>query len=384
MVEEVTEHLSLHRFSIEGLRGVGRVELDFQPEQRVYTLFGSNGIGKTKCLEVVYQLLLLSSRVFVRSFKGNMALESASLVADAMHCLDKVLVSRPKERAFMIDRFASHDLPVLLLGAQGRADLASSPSSPMLLGTFEQRREQFASRQADSFRQGHLLASAGMFSDVPSWFVTRAQSVNPYQKDADNRRVEIDAVLQMLHALDERIAPDKLQIDGGGRVFIEVSGQMRGLTELSSGFTSLVKVVQLIISGYAAFTNEVQLRHVRGVVLIDEIESHLHAQWQAQIIPKLKELLPNTTFFIATHSPLVLAQLQEGEAYLLKRDAEGVVRSEMIEAPNRRAFADVLESAFGVDLNALKRQALLADDQSAAKLALLAMLQQPHSFGEGA
>ena len=159
---------------------------------------------------------------------------------------------------------------------------------------------------------------------------------------------------------------------------------MCGLAELSSGFTSLVKLVQAIVSGYAAFTNEVQLRHVRGVVLIDEIESHLHAQWQAQIIPKLKELLPNTTFFIATHSPLVLAQLQEGEAYLLKRDAEGVVRSEMIEAPNRRAFADVLESAFGVDLNALKRQALLADYQSAAKLALLAMLQQPHSFGEGA
>jgi predicted ATP-binding protein involved in virulence len=105
----------------------------------------------------------------------------------------------------------------------------------------------------------------------------------------------------------------------------------------------------------------------------------LHPQWQAWMIPKLKELLPNTTFYIATHSPLVLALLQEGEAYLLNRDESGVVRSELISAPNRKAFADVLENAFGINLNQIKRETLNSEDQSSAKQALLGLLRKSQS-----
>lgn len=383
MASTATEHPSLNQFSIEGLRGVGHVELDFHSGQRVYTLFGANGIGKTKCLEAIYQILLLTNSTFSAD-DLNREIEPSALLFDELTVRSTSIgLSRKTLGLYLKKGIGLHGSPAVLVAAHGRSNISNDFSRSSFLGDFSTRRHKYFEGQSQLIYSNELRRS-GMRSDILEWFVTRAQSVNPFQKNSDNRRVEIDTVLQMLHQLDERIAANVLQIDGGGRVFIQVEGQMCGLTELSSGFTSLVKLVQAIVSGYAAFTNEVQLRHVRGVVLIDEIESHLHAQWQAQIIPKLKELLPNTTFFIATHSPLVLAQLQEGEAYLLKRDAEGVVRSEMIEAPNRRAFADVLESAFGVDLNALKRQALLADDQSAAKLALLAMLQQPHSFGEGA
>jgi predicted ATP-binding protein involved in virulence len=130
------------------------------------------------------------------------------------------------------------------------------------------------------------------------------------------------------------------------------------------------------VAGYAAFTNEKQLQRVRGIVLIDEIDVHLHAEWQAKIIPCLKSLLPNTTFYIATHSPLVLAQLQEGEAYLLERsETDGVVRSQVIDSPNRRLFVDVLENALGVDLNKLKLESLENDNQAEAKQKLLSLLR---------
>ncbi|MDQ7074851.1 MAG: hypothetical protein Q9O24_06770 [Gammaproteobacteria bacterium] len=46
------------KIRFEAVKGVGDVELDFQPEQRVYTLIGSNGIGKTKTLESLFQTLL--------------------------------------------------------------------------------------------------------------------------------------------------------------------------------------------------------------------------------------------------------------------------------------------------------------------------------------
>lgn len=369
--------------TIKGLRGVGDVELSFDPEQRVYTLFGQNGVGKTKCLEALYQFLLLSNRDFVHVQGAADVLRTTSLVMGSMRDNEHDLqFDLPKLEAFRFskvwaggDKALFHAQPVVFLGAAHRGSLETESRSQTELGTFTVRRKKYFGEIANAFQSGKLT-SLGMVGDTRSWFVTRAQSVNPYQKSVDNRQVEIDTVLSMLNTVDQRIDPKSLEIDGSGRVFLRVEGQQRELAELSSGFTSLVKLMQAIIAGYAAFTNEVQLQRIHGAVLIDEIESHLHAKWQSGIIPLLKKLLPNTTFYIATHSPLVLAQLQEGEAYLLQRDKDGVVRSQLIDSPDRRAFADVLESAFGVDLNQLKRESLERDDQTVAKKRLLSLLER--------
>ena len=369
--------------TLEGLRGVGRVELRFEPGSRVRTLFGANGVGKTKCLEAIYQWLLITHPVF-RTIRQ--AMESERCVMQAAQDGDGRRFARPADDWLVLgdgESVMAPDQPVLLLGARGRADVGDAPGAveERTLGTFEQRRKRYVDQVMFAMNHG-LLASAGMSGHVQNWFVLRAQSVNPYQKQEDNRQVEINTVLDMLHALDARIDARFLQIDGAGRVFLKVEGQVRGLDELSSGFTSLLKLVQAIVAGYASFSNEPNLRHVPGVVLIDEIESHLHASWQASIIPTLKTLLPKTTFYIATHSPLVLSQLQEGEAYLLARDGDGVVRSRVIDSPNRRAFVDVLDDTLGVDLNRLKLQAMPASDQTQAKQKLLDLLaRQPGAQG---
>ncbi|MDQ7015654.1 MAG: AAA family ATPase [Gammaproteobacteria bacterium] len=113
---------------------------------------------------------------------------------------------------------------------------------------------------------------------------------------------------------------------------------------------------------------------MKGIVLIDEIESHLHLGWQVNIIPLLKKLFPNTTFYITTHSPIVISQLEEGEAYQLKRDADGVVRSQLISAPNKAAMVDVLKDAFGIDLNRIKLDHASPEKQQQAKQDLLDLL----------
>lgn len=352
--------------TLEGLRGVGRVELKFHPDSRVRTLFGANGVGKTKCLEAIYQYLLLLNAEFRHVLQSDI---SACLVMRA--AADNTgRELKSSDWASVQENVAK---PVVLLGARGRSVLDHAVVEEEALGTFSQRRGHYFRQVKDLFCRGNLTA-AGMSTNVQGWFVRRAQSVNPYQKQEDNRRVEIDTVLQMLHEVDERIDAHFLQIDGAGRVFLKVEGQERALDELSSGFASLLKLVQAIVAAYASFTNEPNLRHVPGVVLIDEIESHLHASWQARIIPTLKRLLPKTTFYIATHSSLVLSQLQEGEAYLLQRDADGVVCTQLIDSPNRRTFVDVLDDTLGVDLNALKHQAMPGSDQTLAKQRLLALL----------
>ncbi|MEN9374162.1 MAG: hypothetical protein RIR79_1714 [Pseudomonadota bacterium] len=114
--------------------------------------------------------------------------------------------------------------------------------------------------------------------------------------------------------------------------FPHFDGVITKIRDLSTGFASLLKILQTIISGYGFFTNSTDLANVKGIVFIDEIESHLHVEWQSKIIPLLKRLFSNTTFFVATHSPIVLSQLKEGEAYRLEKQADGVVRATIIEA----------------------------------------------------
>lgn len=59
-----------------------------------------------------------------------------------------------------------------------------------------------------------------------------------------------------------------------------------------------------------------------GVVLIDEIELHLHPKWQRAIIPNLKKTFPNCQFIITTHSPQVISDLKC--VHLLKSTSEGI------------------------------------------------------------
>ena len=62
-----------------------------------------------------------------------------------------------------------------------------------------------------------------------------------------------------------------------------------------------------------------------AVLLIDEIENHLHPTWQRRVIPALLEHFPRLQIFATTHSPFVVAGLKAGQVHILKRDENGVV-----------------------------------------------------------
>ena len=57
-----------------------------------------------------------------------------------------------------------------------------------------------------------------MTQNIYHWFVERAKSVNPYQKQEDNRKIDIDTVLKALNILDNRIEQN-FQIDAENNVF---------------------------------------------------------------------------------------------------------------------------------------------------------------------
>jgi hypothetical protein len=63
-----------------------------------------------------------------------------------------------------------------------------------------------------------------------------------------------------------------------------------------------------------------------GIVLIDEIDLHLHPSLQRALIPRLRKVFPRVQWIVTTHSPLVLANFDVNEIVALDRDSDGNVR----------------------------------------------------------
>ncbi|MEK0168474.1 MULTISPECIES: AAA family ATPase [Pseudescherichia] len=369
------------KLEFAGLTGVGRVQLDLEPDQHIYTFIGENGVGKTKTLEALFQVAFVSHQAVAEStnpftkqdfkFHGFLRKTSPSLSAN-LNSEDNIFIRNWHNKIFAEMR---HNLPVIFLGAQARGIIKNDGSSYRLhFGNLKKRREQYLYDLIEKMKTD--FSSLNMGTSIEEWFVTLARSSNPYQKKEDNRDVEIKTVIRLLSEIDNRIDSEFMEISGDDRVSLKIENQKRELSQLSSGFASILKLIQAIVSGYGYFTNETNLQHVKGIVFIDEIESHLHLTWQANIIPLLKTLFPNTLFYITTHSSIVLSQLKEGEAYTLYRDDSGTVKSRKIEAPNKAALVDIMKDVFKVDLNQMKLENSNADEQQEAKSTLLQLLKQ--------
>ncbi|MGL4767145.1 MAG: AAA family ATPase, partial [Formosimonas sp.] len=264
--------------------------------------------------------------------------------------------------------------PIVFIGAGLRGHTSQMQNKSMEIGTFEQRRQNHISHVINAMSK-NFTSLGNTPEGLDAWFVKRAASTNRYVKQEDNREVEITSLIDALHILDERFDQKPIQYGGDGLVELSVQDEYKKLSELSSGFMSLLKILQAIISGYGNLTNEADLTKVKGMVFIDEIESHLHSEWQVKIVPTLKRIFSDTTFYVTTHSPLILSQLEEGEAYLLTRGNDGEVVSSVIDSPNKRILVDVLKDAFDVNLNELKRTAMAQSDQSEVKARLLELLR---------
>ena len=98
------------------------------------------------------------------------------------------------------------------------------------------------------------------------------------------------------------------------------------LNTMSQGTQSIVQWLAHLLIGYGEYYDFPEnLEVLPGILIVDEIDAHLHPSWQQRIIPTLTRHFPNLQIFCSTHSPLMLAGLKEGQVQLLQRDDKGKV-----------------------------------------------------------
>ncbi len=118
-----------------------------------------------------------------------------------------------------------------------------------------------------------------------------------------------------------------------------------GFDELSDGYSSVIHIVSdLILRMDKNWLLSDSLSHydIEGIVLIDELETHLHIELQKKIMPFLTKFFPRIQFIVTTHSPYILNSITDAKAYDLER---------CVELENLFAYSadDLAEGYFSAD-----------------------------------
>jgi predicted ATP-binding protein involved in virulence len=134
------------------------------------------------------------------------------------------------------------------------------------------------------------------------------------------------------------------------------NGNVLPLRLLSDGYRNMIGMVADLAFRMAVlnpFLEERAALETPGVVLIDEIDLHLHPKWQRHIVDDLKRAFPKVQFIATTHSPFIIQSLAPGELRVLD-EIEGS-SDERIVVPDQdlyvnKSVEDVTENVMGVDL----------------------------------
>jgi predicted ATP-binding protein involved in virulence len=136
------------------------------------------------------------------------------------------------------------------------------------------------------------------------------------------------AVLHALKAFMPGYTGLRIQRRPQMRMLIDKNKQTFNILQLSQGERSLLALVGDIARRLAIMNPGLEKPlHGEGIVLIDEIDLHLHPSWQRTIVRRLRETFPKCQFIVTTHSPLVVSDPDNVRVLALKN-------GEMRELPN--------------------------------------------------
>nr|WP_220572360.1 AAA family ATPase [Gluconobacter oxydans] len=121
------------------------------------------------------------------------------------------------------------------------------------------------------------------------------------------------------------------------------------LNRASAGYQTIVGMAVEIMKLVFEFWET--LESASAVVLIDELDAHLHPRWKMRIVQALRDAFPNIQFIVSTHDPLVLRGFRNHEIAVVKRDPElGALIDTDLPAIEGMQVDEILTSkVFGLD-----------------------------------
>ncbi|MED3056082.1 AAA family ATPase [Bacillus thuringiensis] len=163
-------------------------------------------------------------------------------------------------------------------------------------------------REVNAARCENLFNPIFSLVDAELWL---AKLSNKKFKDAAQ-------AIKRLFAVEDTYRFYRRKNNGRREIISTMFGTKNTLNELSHGYQSVVALACDIMMVLQNIWEDSE--YAQGIVLLDELDVHLHPRWKMQIVSKLKQAFPRIQFISTTHEPLVLRGLNEEEVMVLKRD----------------------------------------------------------------
>lgn len=213
-------------------------------------------------------------------------------------------------------------------------------------------------QEADRFRTyEHAVQSKAEFTGFFEWFREQEDSENSEKVERDDLSYQDRSLTAVRHAIESALDGCRhIRVERKPRLAMTVDkkGEKVYVSQMSDGEKNMLAVFGDIARRLSIANPEMENPlEGDGMVLIDEVELHLHPSWQRQILGKLRKVFPNVQFIVTTHSPMVLSEISED--YCLYSISSSEDSSSLVER---------IRSLDGFDVNKILGNYMDTPDQS--------------------
>ena len=203
----------------------------------------------------------------------------------------------------------------------------------------------------------NALTSGSDFRTFFEWFREREDLEN------ENRKYQYDQIkpegfcfpdpqLEAVRETIERFLPDFTNLSvrrNPLRMEVTKKNKIVTVNQLSDGEKCLIAMLGDLARRMAiANPQNPDPLTGNGVIIIDEIDLHLHPQWQRFVVPKLLEVFPNCQFFISTHSPNIITHVQPESLHFMEQTEMGI-KIDPVQESYGKNVDRILEDLMGLE-----------------------------------
>lgn len=326
----------IKRLFLKNVRCCGELNLEFDKLGKSILLCGENGDGKSTVLRCIAMGLCdeTSAAGLLRELPGDFVKRGRKTEAEGASILVELIDNSNKKYEIItkiksLEAFESLSQKVYIDGVESSQD--NFPWEKIFVTAYGP-----GNRISGTADYQHYVAVDAVYSlfrnDValqnPELVFRRAvdEAYKRYKKNPKSAKKLADATLDYLKDLIKQILNlnhrDTVELTKTG---IMVKSSRWGKAELGAlgdGYKSTTTWVLDLISWWMLNLKKksfLKNKKIDGIVLIDEIEQHLHPKWQIKIMQTLNKSFGGVQFIATTHSPLVMSGCKEVQAYVLSQ-----------------------------------------------------------------
>ncbi len=361
--------MRIKQLKIVNLRGFKQAELEFTSGMNL--LVGVNGVGKTTVLDAL-RICLSKILIDITKSRGrkipfvdeDIRVQSNYMTVKCTFELQDhdftFFVHKNRESSIPLDSGNLREQVIITPDKDGYNpplptfyhNLKNVSSNPLVL-SFSTRRslvsdaissnKKAAGGRAGAYAEA-LVSRELRLAEIAHW-------MHAQEKLGDERPLGLKH-LSALQKATEHFLPEcknlRAEISPKPRLIIEKGGMTLDIRQLSDGERGIFALVLDLAKRLSQANPQLDdpVRDGSAIVLIDEIDLHLHPKWQRTVIKKLTETFPSCQFIATTHSPQIIAAVKPEQVMLLTNS--GII-------PSGRTF--------GMDSNWILRHLMEAEER---------------------